>query len=56
MHCAERSKWPDNKRTVGLERGNEGNMDKRELRMDGSFKKTCGCDMHDDMMKCNKQK
>ena len=24
-HCAERFKWPDNKRTVGLERGNEGN-------------------------------
>ena len=44
------------KETVGLEWDNEGNREKRELRKDASFKKTCGCDMHDDMMKCNKQK
>ena len=55
MHCAERLKRSDNKRTVGLERDKEGNREKRELRTDASFMKTCRCNAHDDMMKCNKQ-
>ena len=47
---AERLKRPDNKRTVGLERDNEGNREKRELRTDHEFKKTCGCNADDVMM------
>ena len=50
MHFAERLKRSDNKRTVGLERDNEGNREKRELRMDHEFKKTCGCNAYDVMM------
>ena len=50
MHCAERFKWPNNKRTVGLERGNEGNREKRELRTDANFMKTCKCNADDAMM------
>ena len=37
MHCAERLRRSDNKRTVGLERDNEGNREKRELLTDASF-------------------
>ena len=48
--CAERLKWSDNKRTVGLERDNEGNREKRELRTDVSFLKTCGCNADNAMM------
>ena len=36
-HCAERFKWPDNKRTVGLRTVNGGDREKRELRTDASF-------------------
>ena len=36
-------------------RDNEGNREKRELRTDHEFKKTCGCNADDAMMKCYKQ-
>ena len=59
MHCAERFKWPDNKRTVGLRKVNGGDREKRELRMDASFKNNdgneCRSNADDAMMRCNKQ-
>ena len=45
MHFVERLKRSDNKRTVGLEKDNEGNREKWELRTDASFLKNDGTEV-----------
>ena len=37
-------------------RDNEGNREKRELRTDHEFKKTCGCNAYDAMMNATNKK
>ena len=44
------------KNPFGLETDKEDNKEKRQLLVDASLgKKTCGCNAHVAMMKCNKQ-
>ena len=40
---------------VGQREGQRRHREKRQLRTDAHFMKTCGCNAHDAMMKCNKQ-
>ena len=50
MQRDKANKEEGNENPVGLERGNGGNREKRELRTDHEFKKICGCNADDVMM------